>query len=274
MSLLGEALELLKRYGEVLGGDGAKGPSLLDRIPPDITDFATSPILLAAQLTIKGMRGTVGSGDPEDGEAFKKSAKLYDEAAQLLIDASVADDQWDGTAADAYDAKNDTHRHLTFEVASAENDLRGHLGELAAQVTETRGTLDGAFGFLSDFDTATSWMNAVPGGALAKAIADTGAAASQLSRSELAMSKLLGTSLLNAHRIRETITTYQAAAAQQLLDSDRERPFPCGEPFGDERTNGQLPQRVDPKTNGQFELPEPPPIEHPPATPYGTPAPR
>jgi len=275
VTLLGEAFKILQRYGEVIGVDWDKAPGPLDRLPnAGVLDLASSPILLAAQMVIKGMRATTGSGEPQDGAAFKKSAELYEDAGNVLIDAAVKNDRWNGTASDAYEAKNDSHRHLTLEVASAEKDMQGYLSALAEQVTGTRTDLEGAVKFLSDYDTATAWMNAVPGGAAVKAIGDTGVAATQVQLSQFSMSKLLAESLLNANRIRDKIGTYQDAAGQQMLDSDPEKPFPCGEPFGDERTNGQLPGRVDPNTNQAYVPPVPPPIEHPPATPYGTAAPR
>ena len=117
MSLLGQALDLLRRYGDVVGVDWNKPPSLLDKAANTLTDIAGSPILAGAQVVIRGMKATTGSGEPEAGEAFKKSAELYDEAGDLLIDAEVKPDRWDGTAAEAYRARNKDHRHLTIEVA-------------------------------------------------------------------------------------------------------------------------------------------------------------
>jgi hypothetical protein len=139
VGLPGEALDLLRRYGDVVGVDWDKGPSLLDKLANTaVLELAGSPILAGAQVAIKGMKATTGSGEPEAGEAFKKSAELYDEAGNLLIDAAVKPDCWDGTAAEAYEKRNDSHRHLTIEVAGAEKNMQGYLSDLAAQVTETR----------------------------------------------------------------------------------------------------------------------------------------
>jgi hypothetical protein len=52
--------------------------------------------------------------------------------------------------------------------------MQGYLSHLAAQVTETRTSLDERVKFLSDYDTATPWMNAIPGGAAVKVTADPG----------------------------------------------------------------------------------------------------
>ena len=268
MSLLGEALDLLRRYGDVVGIDWNKPPSLLDRAANTLIDVAGSPILAGAQAVIHGMKTTTGSGEPEAGEAFKKSAKLYDEAGNLLIDAAVKDDRWDGTAAEAYGVKNDAHRRVTFEVAGAEQNMQSYLSDLAAQVTETRTNLEDRIKFLADYDTATSWMNAIPGGAAVKAAADLAVASTQLEMAKFSMAQLLAESVLNANRIRDQVGTYQTAAGQVLFD-DKESP--CGEPFGDERTEGQLPQRTNPTEPFQVPEPQGPPVIYPPAKPADTP---
>lgn len=274
MSLLGEAFDLLRRYGDVVGVNSDKPPSLLDKAANTLIDLAGSPILAGAQVVIKGMKATTGSGEPEAGEAFKKSAELYDEAGDLLIDAAVKPDRWDGTAAEAYEARNDNHRHLTIEVAGAEKNIQGYLSDLAAQVTETRTNLDERVKFLSDYDTATSWMNAIPGGAAVKTAADLGVAGTQLELARMTMARLVAESVLNANRIRDQVGTYQAAAGEVLFGDDKDIVLPCGEPFGDERTEGRLPRRTDP--NLPYEVPEfeGPAVIYPPATPTDTPAPR
>lgn len=277
VSVLGEALDLLRRYGDVVGINWDKGPSILDRtLAPGIANLASSPILAAAQLTIQGMKATTGSGEPQDGEAFKKSADLYEEAGNLLIDAAPKPDRWEGTAAETYDATNATHRRLTLDVAVAEREMRSALCRLAAQVKETRTDLQGAIDFLSDYDTSTSWMNFVPGGAAVKAASDAAVASTQLAVAQASIAKLVAESALVAHSMREPQESYNAAAGQDMLDSDPrpENRFPCGEPFGDERTDGRLPERAEDET--AFKRPEPqgPAVIYPPATPYESPAPR
>ena len=274
MSLLGEALDVLRRYGDVVGVNWDKPPSLLDKAANTLIDVAGSPILAGAQVVINGMKATTGSGEPEAGEAFEKSAELYDEAGELLIDAAVKSDRWDGTAAEAYDARNKDHRHLTIEVAGAEQNMRRYLSDLAAQVTETRTNLDERVKFLSDYDTATSWMNAIPGGAAVKAAADLGVAATQLELARMTMAKLVAESVLTANRIRDQVGTYESAATEVLIGDDDKVVLPCGEPFGDERTTGRLPQRTDP--NYPYRVPEfdGPAVIYPPAKPANTSAPR
>ena len=281
VSLLGEALDLLRRYGDVVGIDWDKGPSILDRTTPnlsvisevsELSEFASSPIIAAAQLAIHGMKATTGSGEPQDGEAFEKSADLYEEAGNLLIDASPVPDRWEGVAATTYGNKNDEHRRLTLEVAEAEKKMRQTLSRLAAQVRSTREDLQEAIDFLSDYDTSTSWMNFIPGGAAVKAASDAGVAATQLGVAQASIAKLVAESVSVAQIMRTSLDSYTNATGQKMLDAEDE--FPCGEPFGDERSTDQLPSRARPER--PYERPEPrgPAVIYPPATPYGPSVPR
>ena len=273
VSLLGEALDLLRKYGDVVGIDWDKGPSIIDRtLAPAVTNLAGSPILAAAQLTIQGMKATTGSGEPEDGEAFEKSADLYEDAGNLLIDAAPVEDRWEGVAAMTYGNKNDEHRRLTLEVAEAEKKMRQTLSRLAAQVRSTRDDLQEAIDFLSDYDTSTSWMNFIPGGAAVKAASDAGVAATQLGVAQASIAKLVAESVSVAQIMRACLDSYTNAAGQKMLDAKDE--FPCGEPFGDERSTDQLPSRARPER--PYERPEPrgPAVIYPPATPYGPSVPR
>lgn len=270
MSLLGRALELLGKYGDVMGLDRSKGPGPLDKLPNlGVLELAGSPIIAGAQLTIKGMKLTTGSGEPENGEAFKKSGELYEDAGHELIQADVNDTAWDGTAAETYKSKNDEHRHQVLEVAVAEQNMQRLLSALAARVTATRNTLDDRVKFLSDYDTATSWMNSVPGGAVVKALGDIAVAAEQTMEARVAMARLVAESVSTSLDVRNQIDTYQNAAKLQLLDSDNS--FPCGEPFGDERTRGTLPRRSKAETPYTIPDSDEPPVGYPPATPYELP---
>ena len=282
VSLLGEALDLLRKYGDVVGIDWDKGPSILDRTTPnlsaisEVANLASSPILAAAQLTIYGMKATTGSGEPEDGEAFEKSADLYEEAGNLLIDAAPVPDRWNGAAAGVYSDKNDEHRRLTLEVAAAEKEMRQVLSQLAAQVKATRTELQDAIDFLSDTDLSTSWMNFVPGGAAVKAAFDAGVAATQLGVAQASITKLVAESVSAATSMRALLDSYTNAADQKMLESDPDeaKRYPCNEPFDRERIPGGLPSRAEDET--PFTRPEPlgPPVAYPPATPYESLRPR
>ncbi|MGN7782765.1 EspA/EspE family type VII secretion system effector [Mycolicibacterium sp. 22603] len=281
MSLLGKAFDLLRKYGDVVGFNWSKGPGPLDKIPNlGELGLTSSPILAAAQLTIKGMKQTTGSGDPEDGSDFEKSAAKYTEAGDLIFDAAPKEDRWDGAASGVYRQKNEEHRGSTYGVASAEADLHRLIGQMAAQVRLTRENLDGQFGFLADVDTATSWMNVVPGGATVKAASDLAAAAAALAIATGDLAILTAESITKAGEIEATLPAYERASSQALvgeeigldLDADGvdDGLVPCGEPFGEERKSRELPGRTSPGT--PFKEPEPqvPKSENPPATPYAT----
>ena len=98
----------------------------------------------------------------------------------------------------------------------------------------------------------------------------TGVAATQLGVAQASIAKLVAESVSVARSMQTPLGRYGDAAEQNILDAAGE--FGCGEPFGDERRTGQLPTRTDPKES--FELPEPPPVVYPPATPYESPRPR
>jgi hypothetical protein len=253
-----------------MGTNPVKGPGPLDKLPNLATlGLASSPIIAAAQITIKGMKLTTGSGEPEDGESFQKSGQLYEDAGNELIQADVNQTAWDGTAAQTYKSKNDEHRHQVLEVAVAEQNMQRLLSALADRVTATRKNLDDRVNFLSDYDTATSWMNGVPGGAAVKAIGDIAVAAEQSAEARVAMARLVAESISTSLDIRDQIDTYRTAAENKLLDSDGK--FPCGEPFGDERRNGTLPRRTEPETPYTIPDSDEPPVDYPPARPYEAP---
>lgn len=279
MSLFGKAFELLQKYGDVVGVDWFKGPSLLDKMPNlGVLNLAGSPILAAAQVTIKGMKQTTGSGEPEAGADFETSAKKYTEAGDLTFGAAPQNDRWNGTAADTYKTKNQEQSASTFGVARAESEMRTALGELATQVATTRKDLDDRIQFLADVDSATAWMNAVPGGAVVKAAADLATATSVLALATGDLAILTAESVTKAGQIRETLEAYNRAAAQKLvgtrthldqnLDGIDDGEVPCNEPFGNERESETLPDRTNPESPFTMPKPDGPPADYPPATPY------
>jgi hypothetical protein len=274
VSLLGEAIDLLRKYGDVIGIKWGDPPGPLDRQLANsdalgaIANLAESPIIMAAQIAIYGMKVTTGSGEPETGEAFVTSEKKYRDAAGLLEETEIDDPaQWDGTAATAYQKKASDHRHQTYEVAEGDKEMRPLLLALGQKVKETRDGLQGSIDFLADYDTATSWMNSIPGGAVPKAIADAGVASTQLSMAQVSMAALVAESYDKADKIRAIASRYERASVQQLFGEQTDSngnpiELPCGEPFGDERTNGTLPTRTDPDASYKPPFnPEPPVLQ-------------
>ena len=145
--------------------------------------------------------------------------------------------------------------------------MRPLLQALGQKVKETRDGLQDLIDFLANYDTATSWMNSIPGGAIPKAIADAGVASTQLSMAQVSMAALVAESYDKADKIRAVASRYHGASVQQLFGEQTDaqgRPvvLPCGEPFGDERTNGTLPTRTN--ANAPYEppfYPEPPVLQ-------------
>jgi hypothetical protein len=261
-----------KNFLEGVEGLGAN----LARIPARYADTPVvkavdSPPIEVAQLAIEAMKATTGSGQPEDGAEYKKSADLLEEAVDLLIDAEPAGDRWDGTASAIYAETNDAHRRLTSDVRVADDEIQKILSTEAGQVVRTRQTLDDTSQWLYDFALATSWMNFVPGGRAAKLVIDSGAAGTGVATCEATMAVLVKNVFENASRLRGHIDKYTEAATE---DSSGEGTA-C-DPFvwvhDDPRRESEPvipPKRLDPRN--PYEVPDPEePIEHgPPATPYG-----
>jgi EspA/EspE family len=273
MGLLDDAFDVMRRVGDVLGVNWEKGPGVFDKIPfvNQVAGLAGSPILAAAQGAIHAMKSTTGSGEPEDGAAFKTSAGLMEEGAGLVVDADPKSDRWDGTASETYEATNVAHRGHVYGVGDADREISKIVSDQANRVVGTRRDLDDQLKFLSDFDTATSWLNFVPGGAAVKASMDLATAAAAVATSQQAVRTLVWNSLQNAAKVREQDDAYQQAAGQEFPSGDACSPF-----LDDPRTDisdGHRPSRLDPEEPYTVPEPEGPPVDYPPARPLPAPAP-
>ena len=267
-NVLPDIKNFLQRFEEL--GDPSKGPSILDKFgfmhDNPLVKLAGSPILGGAQLVINGMKLTTGWGEPENGEQFGTSATEMWGAGMILVYADPVSDEWDGAASETYAGSNSEHRHQTFEVSYADKEMQSILSDEATQVANARKTLTSYSDFLADFDTATSWMSAVPGGAAAKAALDTTVAAANVAAAQATMGKLMWDVSDNASKIHAAIRRYQGAADEEMLDSGS-----CT-PFGEEHRDGhRLPTRT--QTNQYTPPTQGPPVVYPPATPYESPTP-
>lgn len=228
--------------------------------------LADSPILAAAQLAITAMRATTGSGNPEEGNGFSKSAVHLEKALNFIIDAKPHDDRWDGAASQQYQKKNHSHQHATSDAQVADRNIGQVIATEAGQVARTRKTLDEASQDLYDYGLATAWLNFVPGGAVVKAGLDMAAAAAALTTAEATMTVLVADVLENASRIRQNTELYKGAVDEEMPEGDSCDPFPNEDPPG-----APKPKRLNP---GYHEVPAPiePMPEYPSATPYGAPS--
>ena len=194
--------------------------------------LADSKILAVTQLVIEGEKALTGSGDPEVGSGFRESAGHLDDALKTVAAADPADDQWDGSAATAYRNVNNVHRRRISATQVTDSTIAGILSRQAAQVIQTRQTLDEASQYLYDFGLTTAWMNFVPPLAAAKAALDMTAAAVALDMTASSMRDLAATSLHSAWLIRQVEQDYRTALKaihdEDAADVDDETRGPCG----------------------------------------------
>jgi len=274
-----DAQQFLGDANDFLQGVQGLGVNL-GRIPSKFADnplvkFSDSPPIEVAQLAIDAMKATTGSGDPEEGEGFEKSAGLLDEGVDILIDANPAADRWDGTASRVYGLTNDTHRRHTSDVQVADTNLAQIISAEAGQVARTRRTLDDTSQYLYDFGLSTSWMNLVPAGRAAKLAIDAAAAAAAVARAELMVGTLANNSLENARRVREQLRLYNDAAGDTSGHGGACDPFPVeqGSPEMEGIPPDVPPSRSLPTTTYTVPSPEESGDFWPPATEYTSPGP-
>lgn len=264
-----DGYEFVENARDVLDGVRDLGVSI-GRVPSRFVDnpileLANSPPIELAQRVIAGMRLTTGSGDPVDGEEFKKSAKLMQEALELLIDAAPHDDHWSGAASLVYAAANRSNRVAASGAQTADWNIADFLEAEAEHVVRTREALDDIDEYLFQFALSTAWMNAIPGGRAAKLIVDGGAAATGLASAERVLHTLVTDSVERGGKIRAQLDLYARAFEHEPLDEAH-----CDGPFVTpelDRSPGGKPRRFD---NPEYTVPEPvEPWEHgPPAIPY------
>ncbi|WNG87369.1 EspA/EspE family type VII secretion system effector [Mycobacterium sp. ITM-2016-00317] len=234
--------------------------------------LADSKILSAAQLAIEAEKALTGSGDPDAGNGYRESAGRLHETVETLVDATPAQDTWDGAGADAYTTANHEHRRRTSAVQAADAAIARTLAIEADQVLRTRETLDDASQYLYDFGLSTSWMNFVPGLAAAKAAADVAAAADAMATTNTAMAILVKDAATNAAKILQASDGYDdtiAAMAEEdrALARDPILGGPCGALVRQSDDLAHLPRRI--ANPDEYEVPDTSPEWGPPAAPYG-----
>ncbi len=233
--------------------------------------LADSAILAAAQLVIESEKALTGSGDPDAGGGLGRSADRLEHVLKTVVRAAPQQDQWDGSAAEAYRAANDAHRRSVSATQTADTAIAAILGREADQVIRTRRTLDETSQYLYDFGLTTAWMNFVPPLAPAKAALDMAAAAAALGVTTLSMQDLAGTSLHGARQIlrakeayHEALTTIRDTAGTTERDDDTSGL--CGTLIPQKDDLADRPSRIaDPDT---YTIPDIDFPWGPPATPY------
>jgi hypothetical protein len=261
--------KLIGDVGDVLNGVGDLGVSIgkvSARYAGTVGRLADSPILSAAQLVIEAQKATTGSGNPEDGNGYRESARRLEECVETLSHADPHEDRWNGSAALAYQTANGDHRRLVSNVREADVDVARILALEADQVSRTRKTLDETSQYLYDYGLATAVVSFIPDANAAKMAADAAAASAALATTNAAMAILVTNSIENALNVRRRLTDYSTAA-----DDTSGEAAGCGtfvkpsEDIGDHTR----PTRLNPKKPYTVPSPEEPPEWGPPATPYG-----
>lgn len=269
----GDVVDDAKKFLDNFGlGSISKGIDPTDILGPTMQaaglGYATSPPLLLGQVQIDAMKLTMGFGPPDTADDVETSASNLDEAGNMLVDADPKADRWDGSASEAYKGANSRHRHQTLELAEADNRLHKEIQAHAEDVAKARRLLQDKWDFLSDYDTATSWMSKIPGLAQAKLIADLAVAAEQTTEARITTGELTWNSFDRASRVKALLDKYRGAAEHQLPTDFGQ----CGDPFGNEHLPGkQLPSRS--RDDTEWTVPDPGPLPTPPATPYSESAP-
>ncbi|WP_206743112.1 EspA/EspE family type VII secretion system effector [Mycolicibacterium obuense] len=267
--------------GDVVGIlDGVEGLGVsLGEVPKrylrSAAKLADSKILAAAQLAIEGQKALTGSGDPEEGNGYRDSARRLEDTVETLIDAAPKGDRWDGAAAEEYGRANTVHRKQASNTSVADKAIGEVIAREAGQVRRTRQTLDEASQTLYDFGLATSWMMFVPPLIPAKLEADIAAATAALGVTTKAISELAIDSVANAQRIMETLQDYAAVVSKETVgDASPD----CNATLVSQQDDRmRLPTRIADGDN--YTVPEPEvPDTGPPAIPYsnqsgGVPAP-
>lgn len=256
--------------GDVVGIlDGVEGLGVsLGEVPKrylgSAAKLADSKILAAAQLAIEGQKALTGSGDPDEGNGYRDSARRLEDTVETLIDAAPHGDRWDGAASEAYAFRNADHRRITSAMSVADQTVADILATEAGQVRRTRECLDDVSQQLYDFGLATSWMMFIPPLVPEKIASDLAAASAALTATSTSLSVLAKNSLENASRLRSNLHYYKSASSDTSGETEG-----CESGIvTQDKDLGRLPSRIG---NGDdYTVPEPEvPHQGPPATPYG-----
>lgn len=142
---------------ELLDVSGARGK--FAAVPSSVGGWS---ILDAGQRVIAGMLSTTGTGEPEHGQAFARSALQFRGAEQTMTSARP-DSSWSGAAARAYADANAHQADRAASMAVLDTGVHAVLAREADQVSYRRENLDGQATYLADRGSAAESMGLVPG---------------------------------------------------------------------------------------------------------------
>lgn len=113
-------------------------------------------VLDAFYTTWEQARASFGSGTPQDGADFDRSSQL--QQMQQKVQAAAPDDRWQGSAADAYAARNKEHAAVYGKLADLDKRLSTEVTNSANVVAAGRANLDSTRAWV------TSMANSLPAG--------------------------------------------------------------------------------------------------------------
>ena len=193
---------------------------------------AGSSVLEAGLDVIDGMRRTTGSGEPERGEAFRRGAQRFQEAAEHITAAQPQD--WTGRGAQAYGLANRRHARRVAAVATLDDAAYAVLARQADQIVHRRDMIDDQADRLVRFSRTSRDVATTPGvGAALKATFEMTAVATALDACRDALQGLMQQVSDNADALRGI------AAGYFVLDDDPPGPSDVPAEEGDPRPGGR-----------------------------------
>ena len=180
---------------------------------------AGSSVLEAGLGVIGEMRRTVGSGEPERGEAFRQGAQRFREAGDLIAAAQPRD--WSGPGAAAYGHANQRHSHRVTAVAALDHAAHVVLDRQADQILYQRHAIDDQADRLARLSRTSRDITTAPGvGAALKATFEMAAVACALDACREALDGLVQQVGANTDDLRGIAAEYAALADDGPLPHD------------------------------------------------------
>lgn len=180
---------------------------------------AGSSVLEAGLDVIGEMRRTIGSGEPERGEAFRRGAQRFREAGDLIAAAQPRD--WSGPGAAAYGHANQRHCHRVTAVAALDHAAHIVLARQADQILYQRHAIEDQAERLARLSRTSRDITTAPGvGAALKATFEIAAVASALDACREALDGLVRQVGANTDDLRGIAADYAALDDDDALLHD------------------------------------------------------
>jgi uncharacterized protein YukE len=106
-----------------------------------MVEAAETPIIEAGLLALMGMSNACGFAEPDQGQGFGQGSDAFGKINDAL-GKTGAPGSWTGDAAGAYSGQNDVQAKRAKSLAEADRAIQHVLEREAAQVKDTRETLD------------------------------------------------------------------------------------------------------------------------------------